>query len=82
MRRGNPLIYSACACARLAHKPDKITILYALNHEYRQVRLNAPHPAKVTPSWYGDSIGHYEADTLVIDTVGLKVGPFSMVDMY
>jgi hypothetical protein len=32
-------------------------------------RLNQPHPTHVTPSWYGDSVGHYEADTLVIDTV-------------
>jgi hypothetical protein len=36
----------------------------------------------VTPSWYGDSVGHYEGDTLVIDTVGIKVGPFAMVDWY
>ena len=36
----------------------------------------------VTPAWYGDSVGHYEGDTLVIDTVGIKVGPFAMVDMY
>ena len=33
-------------------------------------------------SWYGDSVGHYEGDTLVIDTVGIKIGPFAMVDMY
>ena len=36
----------------------------------------------MTPSWYGDSVGHYEGDTLVIDTVGMRVGPYSMVDMY
>jgi hypothetical protein len=36
----------------------------------------------VIPSWYGDSVGHYEGDTLVIDTVGIKIGPFSMVDWY
>jgi len=36
----------------------------------------------VTPSWYGDSIGHYEGDTLVVDTVGVKLGPAPIVDMY
>ena len=36
----------------------------------------------VTPSWYGDSVGHYEGDTLVIDTIGVKLGPFAMVDFY
>jgi hypothetical protein len=44
--------------------------------------LNQPHPAQVTPSWYGDSVGHHEGDTLVIDTVGIKVGRYSMVDWY
>ena len=34
------------------------------------------------PTWYGDSVGHYEGDTLVIDTVGIKVGRYSMVDWY
>ena len=67
---------------QLVQTPDKIVILYGYNHQIRQVRLNAPHPAHVTPSWYGDSVGHYEGDTLVIDTVGIKVGPFAMVDWY
>jgi hypothetical protein len=34
------------------------------------------------PSWYGDSVGRYEGDTLVIDTIGIKIGPFAMVDVY
>jgi hypothetical protein len=61
---------------------DRITMVYRQGNEMRHVRLNEPHPAQVTPSWYGDSVGHYEGDTLVIDTVGTKVGPFAMVDMY
>ena len=67
---------------QMMQQPDKITILYSNDHEVRHVRMNAQHPAKVTPSWYGDSVGHYEGDTLVIDTVGIKVGPYAMVDMY
>jgi hypothetical protein len=50
--------------------------------DVRHVRLNAVHPAQVTPTWYGDSVGHYEGDTLVIDTIGVKVGPFTMVDWF
>jgi hypothetical protein len=61
---------------------DQITILYAEGHQVRRVRLNARHPENVTPSWYGDSIGHFEGDTLVVDTVGIKVGPHSMIDSY
>src|SRR6516225_2481694 len=67
---------------QLVQTPDKITILYGHDHQVRWVRLNEPHPAWVVPSWYGDSVGHYEGDTLVIDTVGIKIGPFAMVDMY
>jgi hypothetical protein len=67
---------------QMIQQPDRVTFLYSNDHEVRQVRLNQPHPAHVTPSWYGDSVGHYEGDTLVIDTVGVKVGPFAMVDMY
>ena len=63
--------------------PDKVTFLYLRDHEFRQVRMNRLHPAKVTPSWYGDSVGYYEGDTLVIDTVGVKTDrPLAMLDMY
>ena len=61
---------------------DRITMLYRQGNEMRHVRLNASHPAAPVPSWYGDSVGRYEGDTLVIDTVAVKVGPFAMVDMY
>jgi hypothetical protein len=62
---------------------DTITILHLRDHEVRRVSLNQPHPAPVTPSWYGDSVGHYDGDTLVIDTVGIKTDrPHAMLDMY
>jgi hypothetical protein len=67
---------------QMLQEKDRITILYVQDHQYRQVRLNTEHPAKVIPSWQGDSVGHYEADTLVIDTVGIKTRPGSMIDMY
>jgi hypothetical protein len=67
---------------QILQQPHQITILYSDNHEVRRVRLNQPHPAQVTPSWYGDSVGHYEGDTLLIDTIGIKIGPFAMIDVY
>ena len=60
----------------------RITIVYAVDHQVRRVRMNDRHPARLTPSWYGDSVGHYEGDTLVIDTVGIKIGPFAMIDWF
>ena len=78
---GVPFVFTNGPTELLQQK-DKVTILYAYDHQVRHVRMNQPHPAKVTPSWYGDSVGHYEGDTLVIDTVGMKVGRYSMVDWY
>jgi hypothetical protein len=47
------------------------------------VRLHDRHPEPLTPSWYGDSVGHYEGDALVIDTVGVKTDrPYSMIDLF
>jgi hypothetical protein len=57
---------------QLVQQPDKVTILYAYDHQVRRVRMNQTHPAHVTPTWYGDSVGHYEGDTLVVDTVGFN----------
>jgi hypothetical protein len=63
--------------------PDRVLMLYSGDHEVRRVRMNAKHPSPLKPSWYGDSVGHYEGDTLVIDTVGVKVDrPYAMQDLF
>jgi len=68
---------------QMIQQKDKITMIYRHGDEVRHVRMNEPHAAQVTPSWYGDSVGHYDGDTLVIDTVGIKTGrPFAMLDVY
>ena len=79
--QGVPFIFTNDA-VQLLQQPDRITMLYDEDHEVRHVRMNQPHPTQLTPSWYGDSVGHYEGDTLVIDTIGFKNGPFSAVDQY
>jgi hypothetical protein len=68
---------------QMLQQPHQIMILYDYGYQVRHVRMNGSHPKQVTPSWYGDSVGHYEGDTLVIDTVGINSArPFAMVDMY
>jgi hypothetical protein len=68
---------------QMLQQPHQITMIYSEDNEVRHVRMNQPHPAKVTPSWHGDSVGHYEGDTLVVDTVGTKTDrPFAMIDLY
>jgi hypothetical protein len=49
-----------------------VTILYQYDHQSRSIALGRAHSAGLAPSWFGDSIGHYEGDTLVVDTVGLN----------
>ena len=61
---------------------DQVTIAYMLDGHVRRIRLNSTHPANVTPVWTGNSIGHYEGDTLVVDTIGMKVGPVTMSDQF
>ena len=61
---------------------DEVTLFYLLYNTVRHVHLNMPHPENLMPSWQGHSVGWYEGDTLVIDTVGIKVAPFSTVDAF
>ena len=41
-------------------------------HSYRQIFMNGKHPDDPDPTWYGHSIGRWEGDTLVVDTVGFN----------
>jgi len=68
---------------QLIQEPNRVTMLYSGDHEVRRVRMNASHPKQMKPSWYGDSVGHYEGDTLVIDTIGIKTDrPYAMQDLF
>ena len=59
----------------------QVTMIDLGGPEVRRVYLDVPHSARVTPSWYGESVGHYEGgDTLVVDTIGLSAKTF--VDNY
>ena len=64
---------------RIAQAPlnGKATHLYFLFegniHSYRQIFMDGrEHPEDPDPTWYGHSIGHWEDDTLVIDTIGFN----------
>src|SRR5262249_42961013 len=78
---GVPFVLSSNGM-EMVEKGDVITIIYQTDHQVRHVRMNGTHPASVTPSWYGDSVAHWDGDTLVIDSVGIKQGPFAMVDWF
>ena len=46
------------------------TGIFSGDHQVRRVYLDVPHSESPKPSWYGELVGHYEDDTLVIDTIG------------
>jgi hypothetical protein len=62
---------------------DRVVILYERDHQVRHIYLNVPHSANPKPSWYGESVGHYESgDTLVVDTIAQKAHKMSVVDPF
>jgi hypothetical protein len=60
--------------------PKQVTIVFSGDAQVRRIYLDVPHSDHPKPSWYGESVGHYEGDTLVIDTIGLNTKTF--VDVY
>jgi len=60
--------------------PEKVAIIWQRDQIVRHVYLNAQHSANPKPSWNGESVGHYEGDTLVVDTIGLTTKSF--VDLF
>jgi hypothetical protein len=60
---------------------EKVVVLGQGRPEIRHIYLNVSHSKDVKPSWYGESVAHYETgDTLVIDTIGISTKAF--VDNY
>jgi hypothetical protein len=60
--------------------PKQVSMIWMQDHQARQVYMDVPHSANVKPSWFGESVGHYEDDTLVVDTIGISSK--SYVDNY
>jgi hypothetical protein len=60
--------------------PKEVLLIWPSDQQVRHVYLNVPHSVTVKPSWYGESVGHYEGDELVVDTIGLNDKTF--VDNY
>jgi hypothetical protein len=58
--------------------PKEVVLLVA--GRVRHIWLDVPHSANPKPSWYGESVGHYDGDTLVVDTIGFNDRTF--VDSY
>jgi hypothetical protein len=78
-----PFTFAMQISFQMLQKNDgDITIIYNQDDNVRHVRMNAAHPANVLPSPMGDAVGHWEGETLVIDTVGIETNDFTAADMY
>ncbi len=60
--------------------PKEILMVHQNDQQIRRIFMNVPHSAHPKPSWTGESVGHYEGDDLVVDTIGLNDRTF--VDNY
>lgn len=69
---GVPYILELNFHTQIIDDGKQIVFLYERHGQRRIARLNATHPANPKPSWFGDSVAHWEGDTLVVDTVGLN----------
>jgi hypothetical protein len=61
--------------------PKEVWIIWQRQQEVRRIYLNVPHSRDPKPSWFGESVGHYENGELVVDTIGfLDRHEFDFVD--
>jgi len=59
---------------------NEVMIIEEGDRHARRIRMTGPHSANPKPSWYGESVGHYEGSDLVVDTIGFNTKTF--VDNY
>jgi hypothetical protein len=75
---GLPAFHLNPGLMHIIQTPKEVVLF--LTGRARHIRLNVPHSANPKPSWYGESVGHYDGDTLVVDTIGFNDRTF--VDSY
>ena len=73
-------IYRRVSPVYIFQTPKEVVMIWQTDQQVRHVYLDVPHTKNPKPSWYGESVGHYEGDTLVVDTIGLN--DRSYVDNY
>src|SRR5260370_41046108 len=70
---GVPRIYLFLYPGESVHTPGRVLILFEYGHVIRQIFTDGRgHRQDAEPTWMGDSIGHWEGDTLVAENTGLN----------
>jgi hypothetical protein len=73
-------VYTRVQPIHFYHGKHEITVVNELNTQIRHIYMDVPHSKNPGHTWYGESVGHYEGDELVVDTIGLNDKTF--VDNY
>jgi hypothetical protein len=70
---GTPRIYFHPFPMEIIQLPGRVVMLFEYDHLIRQIYTDGrPHRDDLAPMWMGDSTGHWEGDTLVVETVNLN----------
>lgn len=78
---GVPRIMQSPYPARIVQTHDFLVILFEYETMFRLIPLDGrPHADKMEPSFMGDSVGHWDGDTLIVDTTNLKGPPWTWLD--
>jgi hypothetical protein len=70
------LIFARLEPLYFVQTPNEVVMIHQANSELRHVYMNVPHSAHPAPSWYGESVGRYDGDELVVDTIGFNEKTF------
>jgi hypothetical protein len=74
------IVYTRVQPIYFLQSAKQVVIINELNQQFRHIYLDVPHSEKPKSSWFGESVGQYEGDELVVDTIGLNDKTF--VDNY
>ena len=73
---GVPAIWNSGGPFFFIQTSKEVVIVSETDRFARHIYLNVPHAADLKPSYYGESVGHYEGDALVVDTTGMNAKTF------
>src|SRR5262249_36372660 len=78
---GVPRVMQSPYPMQIVQTRDYVVLLFEYMRMWRTFPLDGrPHPQKMEPAFMGDSVGHWEDDTLVVDTTNLKDAPWTWLD--
>src|SRR5579872_683256 len=69
---GFPYIDIVGRAQQFFQPPGYLVIVYEDDHTTRIIKIGGSHPDDLEPSWYGNSVGRWDGDVMVVDTIGVK----------